>query len=171
MQVTETLNEGLKRAYSIKLTADELDTKVNEKLNEAQPDVEMKGFRKGKVPRDVLIRKAGDALLSEAAERIIGEAVQEAIQAAENPPIRSTRPRVEAENPLTIGSAFNFDLIYDTKPQVSLGNYQGVNVTRPIFRIEDADLDRELENIREQNAVVVEKQSDTVETGDVVEID
>ncbi len=50
MQVTETLNEGLKRGYSIKLTADELDKKVNEKLQEAQPDVEMKGFRKGKVP-------------------------------------------------------------------------------------------------------------------------
>ena len=47
MQVTETLKEGLKRAYSIKLSADELDTKVNEKLHEAQPDVEMKGFRNG----------------------------------------------------------------------------------------------------------------------------
>ena len=47
MQVTETLNEGLKRAYSIKLTANELDTKVNEKLHEAQPDVEMKRISQG----------------------------------------------------------------------------------------------------------------------------
>ncbi|MEL6517518.1 MAG: trigger factor family protein, partial [Pseudomonadota bacterium] len=50
MQVTETLNEGLKRAYQIVVTANELDEKVNEKLTEAQPEIEMKGFRKGKVP-------------------------------------------------------------------------------------------------------------------------
>jgi FKBP-type peptidyl-prolyl cis-trans isomerase (trigger factor) len=48
MKITETLNEGLKRGYSIVITAKELDKKVDEKLNEAQPNVEMKGFRKGK---------------------------------------------------------------------------------------------------------------------------
>ena len=68
MQVTETLNEGLKRGYSIKLTAAELDKKVNEKLQEAQPDVEMKGFRKGKVPLALLKRQFG--------QRILGEAMQ-----------------------------------------------------------------------------------------------
>jgi len=50
MQVNETLNEGLKRGYAITVTAAELEAKVNEKLAEAQPEVEMKGFRKGKVP-------------------------------------------------------------------------------------------------------------------------
>ena len=74
MQVTETLNEGLKRGYSIKLTAAELDEKVNEKLQEAQPDVEMKGFRKGKVPLALLKRQFG--------QRILGEAMQETIDGA-----------------------------------------------------------------------------------------
>ena len=66
MQVTETLNEGLKRAYSITLTANELNDKVNEKLREAQPDVEMKGFRKGKVPIALLKRQFGQRILGEA---------------------------------------------------------------------------------------------------------
>ena len=48
MQVTETLNEGLKRGYAITVTAAELDAKVNEKLVEAQPEIEMKGFRKAR---------------------------------------------------------------------------------------------------------------------------
>ena len=167
----EQLQENAEVKLSVTVSAQDVKRVYDATVDENCRNARLKGFRKGKVPRDVLIRKAGDALLSEAAERIIGEAVQEAIQAAENPPIRSTRPRVEGEEPLAIGSAFCFDLIYDTKPQVSLGNYQGVNVTRLSFRIENADLDRELESIREQNAVVVEKQSDTVETGDVVEID
>ena len=50
MQVNETLNEGLKRSYEITITGAELDAKVDEKLAEAQPEIEMKGFRKGKVP-------------------------------------------------------------------------------------------------------------------------
>ena len=55
MQVTETLNEGLKRGYKMILSAQALDDKVNEKLKEAQPDVELKGFRKGKVPLPLLV--------------------------------------------------------------------------------------------------------------------
>ncbi|MEM6479537.1 MAG: trigger factor family protein, partial [Pseudomonadota bacterium] len=74
MQVTETLNEGLKRGYKISLPASELDDKVTEKLKEAQPEVEMKGFRKGKVPLALLKKQFGD--------RIMGEALQETIDGA-----------------------------------------------------------------------------------------
>ena len=74
MQVTETLNEGLKRAYSITVTGAELDAKVLEKLKEAQPEVEMKGFRKGKVPMALLKKQFG--------QRVLGEAMQEAIDGA-----------------------------------------------------------------------------------------
>ncbi len=54
MQVTETLKDGLKRGYTITVTAAELEAKVQEKLVEAQPDIEIKGFRKGKVPLAIL---------------------------------------------------------------------------------------------------------------------
>ena len=74
MQVTETLNEGLKRGYAITVTASELDEKVMEKLVEAQPDIEMKGFRKGKVPLSLLKKQFGP--------RVLGEAMQESIDGA-----------------------------------------------------------------------------------------
>ena len=74
MQVTETLNEGLKRAYTITVSAAELDAKVQEKLIEAQPEIEMKGFRKGKVPMAMLRKQFG--------QRLMGDAMQEAIDGA-----------------------------------------------------------------------------------------
>ena len=74
MKVTETLNEGLKRGYNIVVTAAEMDEKVNEKLLEAQPEVEMKGFRKGKVPMALLKKQFGD--------KVMGEAMQESIDGA-----------------------------------------------------------------------------------------
>ena len=73
MTVTLTLNEGLKRGYTIKVLAAELDSKVNDKLLEAQPGMEMKGFRKGKVPMALLRKQFGP--------RIMGEAMQDAIDA------------------------------------------------------------------------------------------
>ena len=96
MQVTETLSQGLKRAYSIKLTANELNDKVNEKLREAQPDVEMKGFRKGKVPIALLKRQFG--------QRILGEAMQETIDGAMSQHFKDSgdrpamQPNVEMQN-------------------------------------------------------------------------
>ena len=74
MQVSETLNEGLSRGYAITVTAQELADKVNAKLLEAQPNVEIKGFRKGKVPLAMLKKQFGPSVL--------GEAMQESVDAA-----------------------------------------------------------------------------------------
>ena len=69
MQVTETLNEGLKRGYTVTVTAAELDAEGPAKLAEVQPDIAMKGFRKGKVPMALLRKQHGP--------RLMGEAMQE----------------------------------------------------------------------------------------------
>ena len=74
MQVTETLSDGLKRGYSITVSAAEIAAKVDEKLKEAQPQVEMKGFRKGKVPLPLLKKQFGP--------RIMGEVMQETVDGA-----------------------------------------------------------------------------------------
>ena len=88
MQVKETLNEGLKRGYAITVTAAELDAKVEEKLKEAQPEVEMKGFRKGKVPMAMMRKQFG--------QRVMGEAMQEAIDGAMSDHMESTRSSCDA---------------------------------------------------------------------------
>ena len=95
MQVTETLNEGLKRGYAITVTAAELDDKVNEKLTEAQPEVEMKGFRKGKVPMALLKKQFG--------QRMLGEVMQESIDGAMQQHFEDTgdRPAMQPEVKMT----------------------------------------------------------------------
>ncbi|MFN3276608.1 MAG: trigger factor family protein, partial [Paracoccus sp. (in: a-proteobacteria)] len=63
MQVKETQNEGLKRGYQFTLPAADLAATVDAKLKEAQPEVEMKGFRKGKVPMAMLKKQFGPRVL------------------------------------------------------------------------------------------------------------
>lgn len=167
----EHLQENAEVRLSVTVAAPAVQRVYDATVARHRRTARIKGFRKGKVPRDVLIRKAGDAMLAETVEKIIEQAAQQALEAAEHPPIRTSRPRAEPAEPLALGSPFRFDLFYDTKPEVSLGPYRAVAVTRPVFRVEEADVARELDAVREQNAVVVEKQSDVVEAGDVVEID
>jgi len=74
MQVKETLNDGLKRSYTITLGPDELEAKVNEKLDEVKQNVALKGFRKGKAPQALLKKMYG--------QQVMGEAMQESIDGA-----------------------------------------------------------------------------------------
>ena len=95
MAITETLNEGLKRGYTIKVTAAELDATVNTKLKEAQPNIELKGFRKGKVPMAMLKKQHGPALL--------GEVMQETVDGEMNSHLEKSgdRPAGQPEMKMT----------------------------------------------------------------------
>ncbi|MGL5011460.1 MAG: trigger factor, partial [Paracoccaceae bacterium] len=101
MQVTETLNEGLKRAYQITVSTTELEAKVTEKLLEAQPEIELKGFRKGKVPLPMLRKQFG--------QRMIGDAMQEAIDGAMKDHFDKTgdRPALQPEVKMVNGESWS----------------------------------------------------------------
>ena len=117
MQVTETLNEGLKRGYAITVTAAELDDKVNEKLTEAQPDIEMKGFRKGKVPMALLKKQFG--------QRLMGEAMQESIDGAMSKHFEDSgdRPAMQPQVKMTNddwkeGDDVEVEMSYEALPEI-----------------------------------------------------
>ena len=147
MQVNETLNEGLKRAYSIKLTAVELDTKVNEKLLEAQPDVEMKGFRKGKVPMALLKRQFG--------QRILGEAMQETIDGAMSKHFEDSgdrpamQPNIEMQNgeKWKEGDDVEVSLTYEALPTIPEVDFSKIKLQKLVVKSDKAAVDEALDNL------------------------
>ena len=148
MQVTETLNEGLKRAYSITVTAAELDATVNTKLVEAQPEVEMKGFRKGKVPMAMLKKQFGD--------RLMGEAMQESIDGAMNKHFEETgdRPAMQPDVKMTnedwkAGDDVNVDMTYEKLPEIPEVDLSTINLEKMIVKADEASIDEALTNLAE----------------------
>ncbi|MCF6443378.1 trigger factor [Nereida sp. MMG025] len=148
MQVTETLNEGLKRGYSIVVPATELDAKVNEKLAEAQPEVEMKGFRKGKVPMALLKKQFGP--------RILGEAMQEAIDGAMNKHFEETgdRPALQPDVKMTNedwkeGDDVHVDVSYENLPTIPEVDFSDVTLERMVVKADDAAVDEALASLAE----------------------
>ncbi len=96
MQVTETQNEGLKRGYKMTLAAADLAAMVDQKLKEAQPEVEMKGFRKGKVPMAMLKKQFGPRVMGDAMQDSIDGAMREHLEKTGDRP--AVQPKIEMEN-------------------------------------------------------------------------
>ena len=172
MQVTETLNEGLKRAYSIKLTANELNDKVNEKLREAQPDVEMKGFRKGKVPIALLKRQFG--------QRILGEAMQETIDGAMSQHFKDSgdrpamQPSVEMQNgeKWKEGDDVEVSMTYETLPSIPNIDLSKIKLQKLVVKSDKAAIDEALENLASSaNDFKDRKKSSKAKDGDQIVLD
>ncbi|MFZ0100431.1 MAG: trigger factor family protein, partial [Gemmobacter sp.] len=147
MQVTETLNEGLKRGYTITVTAAELDAKVQQKLVEAQPEIEMKGFRKGKVPLAMLKKQFGP--------RILGEAMQDAIDGAMKDHFDKSgdRPALQPEVKMVGGEEWKegqdvvVEMSYEALPPIPDLDASAVTLERLIVKAEDSAVEEALKNL------------------------
>ncbi len=91
MEIKETLNKGLKRAYSMTIKHEELETKVEAKLREAQPNVELRGFRKGKVPFALLKKQFGQNIMGEVMQESVDGAMREHMEKSATAPQRSPK--------------------------------------------------------------------------------
>ncbi|MDH5797476.1 MAG: trigger factor [Paracoccaceae bacterium] len=148
MQVKETLNEGLKRGYQITVTAAELEAKVNDKLAEAQPEVQMKGFRKGKVPMALMKKQFG--------QQVLGEAMQEAVDGAMNEHFEKSgdRPAAQPEVKMTNeawkeGDDVEIEMSYERLPDVPDTDFAKIKLEKLVVKADAAEVEEALKNLAE----------------------
>ena len=147
MQVTETLNEGLKRAYTITVTAAELDAKVQEKLVEAQPEVEMKGFRKGKVPMAMLRKQFGARLMGDAMQDAIDGAMKSHFDASGDRPALQPEVKMVAGETWAEGQDVVVEMTYEALPPIPDFDAGQVVLERLVVKAEAAAVDEALANL------------------------
>jgi trigger factor len=164
MQVTQTVNEGLKRGYSITVPAAELEAKVTEKLEEARKDFQMKGFRKGKAPAALMKKMFGKSVL--------GEAMQESIDAAMKQHFDATgdRPALQPDVKMTNdswneGDDIEVTMTYEALPEVPEIAFAELALERPVVEPAESDVDGALENLAE-NAKSYESRGEGAEAAD-----
>lgn len=170
MQVTETLNDGLKRGYEITITAKELDDKVTAKLEEAQPEIEMKGFRKGKVPMAMLRKQFGP--------RILGEAMQDAVDGAMSEHFEKTgdrpamQPKIEMKDGENWkeGDDVTVTVEYEALPEIPDVDLSGVSLERLVVKANEAEINDALNSLA-ATAKNFDAKDGKAENGDQVVID
>lgn len=169
MPITETLNEGLKREYQITIPSGDLDARVNDKLTEAQPDIEMKGFRKGKVPMALLKKQFGARLMGEAMQEAVDGAMQGHLDQSGDRP--AMQPEVKMVNEdWKEGDDIVVSMSYENLPEIPEVDYKMITLERMIVAPADADIDDALKNLAE-SAQNFETKKGKAADGDQVVID
>lgn len=147
MQVKETLNEGLKRGYQFTLPAAELAATVDAKLKEAQPEVEMKGFRKGKVPMPMLKKQFGPRVMGDAMQDAIDSALRNHLEQSGDRP--AAQPKIEMENgeDWKEGDDLVVSVSYERLPEIPEVDLSALKLEKMTVPAEEAAVTEALENL------------------------
>jgi len=172
MQVTETLNEGLKRKLSMVIPAADLSQRLDTRLEELKSTANIKGFRPGKVPmahlKKVFGRSAMSEVLSDAINANVSKALDERSERAAAQPKVDLPEDQEVINKVLDGDAdLNFEVSYEVLPPVTLMDFKGVAVDKPLVEISDEEIDAEVKRVFAQQIGYTDKGDEgVVETGD-----
>ncbi|MBV03228.1 MAG: trigger factor [Rhodobacteraceae bacterium] len=147
MQVTETLNKGLKRAYDILVTANELDENVQSKLIEAQPTFEMKGFRKGKVPLSLLKKQFGEKLMGEAMQETIDNAMKEHFDTTGDRPAQQPAMEMKDGDTWKKGDDVEVSISYERLPDIPDVDFKKIKLKRMVVEVDEKAIKEGLENL------------------------
>ncbi len=133
--------------------AEEVERRVAEAARQLGRQMRVPGFRKGKVPPPVVIRRLGRAaVLDEALRRALGGWYADAIEGSGIAPVGE--PELDMGEPPQEGQPLSFSIEIGVRPSAELGQYKGLEVGRREVRVEESDIDKELEAVRERVATL-----------------
>ena len=163
MAISKEITRLEKSNVKLSLTVPKEDvlSQYQDLIKDYSKNVQLPGFRRGKVPRDVLERKFGEALKGEALGKIIEKVVDEVFGDESMPmdekPLAYSQPELQGEPKLDFDQDLSFSLVYDVLPKLTIGQWKGLEVEVAQVEVSDEDIARELEEVRERNAVVLDR--------------
>ena len=169
MVISEKKIEKLERSknkMTVTVSAEEVGKAYAEMMREYTKTVKIDGFRVGHVPSTVLERKFGETLRLDAMSRVLENSVESAIADLEQKPLAYAPPALEGEPEFSIGKDFIFSVTYDVYPVFEAPSLEGITIEVPVVSVGEEDIQGELDQIRERNAIVVEK-TGPIEKGDI----
>src|SRR5947207_8459903 len=176
MQVTETLNEGLKHEFKVNVPASDLDAKADARLVDLKDKVRLNGFRPGKVPVSHLKKVYGRSVMAETIDQTIRDTnsqifTERGFRLATEPKITMPTEEKAVENILTGKSDLTYTVSIEVVPAIQLADFKSFTVEKPVAEVTDADVDEAIKRIADQNrAFAAKSEGAKAETGDRVTI-
>ncbi len=175
MQVTETLNSGLKREITVKVPAGDMESKLIARLETARGKARINGFRPGKVPIQHLRKMYGKSLMAEVVNEILSDTPRNIVaergeKAAMQPEVTMTEDEKEAEKILSGGADFEFKLAYEIIPAFEIKDVSAIAVTRPVYDVPEEEIEEQVKRVAESARSYTVKDGEA-QLGDRVTID
>ncbi|UUI38251.1 trigger factor [Oceanobacillus oncorhynchi] len=161
--------EGNKGVLTFEVSVEDFDQALDQAFKKVSKDVQIPGFRKGKIPRSIFEKRFGvESLYQDAVDIVLPSAYSKAVDEAEIFPI--AQPSIDIDQ-IEKGQPLVFTAEVEVKPEVKLGEYKGLEVEEKSVEVTDEDVEQEIENLRERQAELVVKEDSEIEDGDTAVID
>lgn len=175
MQITETLNSGLKREIKVTVPQGDLQERLMKRLTDARNKVRINGFRPGKVPVQHLRKVYGKSFMAEVVNEILNDSARSILsdrgeKAAMQPEISMSEDKTEAEKVLAGDADFEFALAYEVIPAIEVKDFSGIRITRPVYDVPDEDVEEQVKRVAESGRSFEAKEGAAAD-GDRVTID
>lgn len=175
MQVTETLNQGLKREFKVVLPAADLAQRLDGELATMRDKVRINGFRPGKAPLSHLKKIYGRSVMAEVVQNAVNDANRKIVEdnklrLAMEPKVNFPADQAEVEAALAARGDLAFSIAIETLPDFEVGAFEDVAIEKPVFNAGDDEVDATLKRMSDQNRPFAAKEG-AAEKGDKVTID
>ena len=170
MQIVETTNEGLKRAYSVKIAAKDIAARIDGEVAKIAPQVRMPGFRPGKVPANLVKKMHGPALHQEALNTTVQEAVQKVL--GDNKLRPAMQPQIALGEGYAEGKDAELTVSMEVLPTIAAPAIEGIKLEKLVVPVTDAEVDEQLARLASgAKSFVDAKKGKKAENGDQLIID
>ncbi|SFB16622.1 MULTISPECIES: trigger factor [unclassified Bacillus (in: firmicutes)] len=161
--------EGNRGVLTIEVSAEKVSEGLDSAFKKVVQQVNVPGFRKGKMPRQMFEKRFGvEALYQDALDFILPEAYASAIDEVGIEPV--DRPEIDVEQ-MEKGKELVFKATVTVKPEVKLGDYKGIEVEALNTEVTEEDVENELKTLQDRQAELAIKEDGKAENGDTVTID
>jgi trigger factor len=148
MQIVETTNEGLKRAYTVTIHAKDIADRIEGEVKRLAPQVRMPGFRPGKVPANLIRKMHGDALHQDALNTSIREAMDKLVQDNELRP--AMQPDVSLGEGYEQGKDAELSVSLEVLPKIEAPSLDGLKIDKLVVPVKDEEVDEQLQSLASQ---------------------
>lgn len=161
--------EGNQGILTVEVDAETVDKSLDKAFKKVVKQINVPGFRKGKIPRPLFEKRFGvESLYQDALDMIVPGEYEKAIEETGIEPVDT--PNIDVEQ-MEKGKPLIFKATVTVKPEVKLGEYKGLEVEKPDTEVTDEDVEEELKKLQERLAELVIKEDGEAEMGDTVVID
>ncbi|MCI8700562.1 MAG: trigger factor [Clostridia bacterium] len=166
VEKTEKANEV---KLEITIEAEKFEEAIKKVYFKSAKYINIPGFRKGKAPMNIVEKYYGKEIFYEDAfNEVAGEAYEEALK--ENNVEAVSRPNIEVTQ-IEKGKDLIFTAVVETKPEVELRKYKGIEIPKIEYTVSDEDIEKEIQQMQEKNSRLVSVEEGTVEKGNITVID
>lgn len=168
MQVVEKLNEGLSRVLEVTVARDQLNQKLDAKIAEITPKMNIKGFRPGKVPQGHVRKMYGKELMGEIVQETLNETTQKALDQASIRPASQPEltPIGDIESVIKGQADLAYQIAVEMMPVFTPVEPSSLELKRPVYEPSDADIDEALKTVVSQTKQFEAKKGKSVKAAD-----